>query len=105
MFSKILLLILIFIVICLTLSILAWNYPKNFSNYRQLLGVILPSATTPSKIMIIVPHEDDEAVGTSGKIMQNIRDGGNVFVVYITDGAPGCEDCNCWNEYGTCRDY
>ena len=36
-------------------------------------------------IMVIAPHQDDEVVGAGGKIIQTIKNGEDVFVVYVTN--------------------
>ncbi|MFX0194970.1 MAG: PIG-L deacetylase family protein [Candidatus Hodarchaeota archaeon] len=38
--------------------------------------------------MVIAPHQDDEVIGAGGKIIQTIKKGGRVFVVYVTNSVP-----------------
>lgn len=44
------------------------------------------------KILVIVPHPDDEILGLGGIILQMLRLGGKVHLVYLTDG----ESCGSW---------
>jgi len=37
-------------------------------------------------VLILVPHPDDEILGLGGIILQTIKKGGNVHLVYLTDG-------------------
>lgn len=45
----------------------------------------------PRRVLMIAPHPDDESLGTGGMIQRVIRVGGEVHVVFITDG-----DNNPW---------
>lgn len=41
------------------------------------------------RLMVIAPHPDDDTIGAGGTIIQALRDGKQVLVVYITDGGTG----------------
>lgn len=45
-----------------------------------------------NKIMIIVPHEDDELIMSAGIIRNAILEGKNITVVMVTNGDYGCDD-------------
>ena len=42
--------------------------------------------TSNSSVMVFAPHPDDETIGTGGIIIQTIKNGGDVKVVYFTTG-------------------
>lgn len=62
-------------------------------------------------ILIFAPHPDDEAICCSVKILRTLKNKGIVYVVYLTDGAPGDENSQCsWlingtKISGTCKEY
>ncbi len=39
-----------------------------------------------SSILVIAPHPDDEIIGLSGVILQTIKNKGEVFILFLTDG-------------------
>lgn len=39
-----------------------------------------------SRIIIFAPHPDDETLGCGGVIAKHVREGHDVFVIYLTDG-------------------
>lgn len=46
----------------------------------------LPPLTNRDRILILAPHEDDEALGTSGLLQQAVSAGAAVRIVYLTYG-------------------
>lgn len=48
----------------------------------------IPRSKSFFSIMVIAPHQDDEIIGAGGKIIQTIKEGGRVFVVYVTNSVP-----------------
>ncbi|PIN95744.1 hypothetical protein COU56_00655 [Candidatus Pacearchaeota archaeon CG10_big_fil_rev_8_21_14_0_10_31_9] len=44
------------------------------------------------KILVISPHFDDEIIGCGGTLTKHVIAGGNVSVVYLTDGTNGIPD-------------
>ncbi|MEI6861832.1 MAG: PIG-L family deacetylase, partial [Verrucomicrobiota bacterium] len=48
-----------------------------------------PEGLSPaSRVTVLAPHPDDEALGTGGLIQQALARGAAVRVVLLTDGAP-----------------
>ena len=45
--------------------------------------------TTKSSVMVFAPHPDDEVIGAGGLIIQTMKSGGDVKVIYITSGISG----------------
>lgn len=58
----------------------------------EVFGTAAGPAGTPKKILVIVPHEDDEALIAAGVIHNAILEGDEVKVAIVTNG-----DCNGWN--------
>lgn len=62
-------------------------------------------------ILIFAPHQDDEAICCTIKMLRTLKNNGRVYVIYLTDGAPGDENSQCsWlisgiNVSGTCKEY
>jgi len=58
-------------------------------------------------ILVVASHPDDETIGAGIKMIRSMKKGEKVYVVYITDGAPGCEECDCfsWGDFKTCKEY
>jgi hypothetical protein len=42
--------------------------------------------TRNSSVMVVAPHPDDEVIGAGGIIIQTVKDGGDVKVIYLTSG-------------------
>lgn len=42
------------------------------------------------KVIVFAPHQDDEVLACGGTIIKRIRDGHQVFIVFMTDGRFGC---------------
>ena len=40
----------------------------------------------PRRVLMLAPHPDDESLGTGGLIQRATRAGGEVHVVFVTDG-------------------
>lgn len=59
----------------------------------EVFGVAAPAAGTSEKILVIIPHEDDEAAIAAGIIHRGILDGDSVKVAIATNG-----DCNGVNQ-------
>ncbi|NTV93277.1 MAG: hypothetical protein HGA72_08470 [Chlorobiaceae bacterium] len=45
-----------------------------------------------NNVVIVAPHPDDEILGLGGFILQRLRKGGNVSVLYLTDGEASLAD-------------
>ena len=43
-------------------------------------------------MLVIAPHQDDEAIGCGGALALQVRSGRAAHVVLVQDGADGCED-------------
>lgn len=56
---------------------------------RSAIGRILPQY---SNVIIVAPHPDDEILGLGGFILQQLRKGGKVSVLYLTDGEASLVD-------------
>ena len=59
----------------------------------EVFGVEAPPAGEPEKLLVLVPHEDDEALIAAGIIHNAILEGDTVKVAIVTNG-----DCNGWNQ-------
>ncbi|NTV20909.1 MAG: hypothetical protein HGA57_05935 [Chlorobium limicola] len=64
---------------------------------RSLLKFIVRSATgwtlpQYSNVIIVAPHPDDEILGLGGFILQQLKKGGKVSVLYLTDGEASLAD-------------
>ena len=67
---------------------------------RLLLGAGLFGRTLPAqaavpdgdRILVLVPHQDDEGIGAAGTLLLSARAGKAVRIVYYTDGATGFGD-------------
>lgn len=58
----------------------------------EAFGTAVEPSGPPEKILVIVPHEDDEALIAAGVIHNAILQGDEVKVAIVTNG-----DCNGWN--------
>ena len=58
---------------------------------RNLLLMLIPIFTTRSRLIMIAPHPDDEALACSVILQHAVRAGTVIRVVYATDG-----DDNPW---------
>lgn len=67
----------------------AWTALGEF----EAFGTPGASAGEPEKILVIVPHEDDEAIIAAGIIHKAILDGDTVKVAVVTNG-----DCNGYDQ-------
>ena len=43
-------------------------------------------------MLVVAPHQDDEAIGCGGALALQVRSGGAASIVIVNDGADGCED-------------
>ena len=43
-----------------------------------------------NNILVLSPHPDDEIIGLGGLILQILKSGGQVHIVYLTDGESSC---------------
>jgi LmbE family N-acetylglucosaminyl deacetylase len=43
----------------------------------------------PERVVVLAPHMDDETIGCGGAVARHIQAGGNVHVVFLTDGRNG----------------
>lgn len=59
----------------------------------EVFGVEAPPVGEPEKLLVLVPHEDDEALIAAGIIHNAILEGDTVKVAIVTNG-----DCNGWNQ-------
>ena len=50
---------------------------------------------TPERVVVLAPHMDDETCGCGGAIHKHVLAGGEVTVVYLTDGRKGNPDLYC----------
>ncbi|MDX2438425.1 MAG: PIG-L family deacetylase [Acidobacteriota bacterium] len=65
-----------------------------------------PGVTTrvsAEKALVIAPHFDDDVLGCGGLIAQLTADGGNVAVLFLTDGSGGIEEIADRNQYAERR--
>jgi LmbE family N-acetylglucosaminyl deacetylase len=44
------------------------------------------------RVLIIAPHPDDEVIGIGGYILQQQRNGAEIFIIYLTDGEQSLPD-------------
>lgn len=54
--------------------------------YSIVVNCIKKKRIKYSSILIFAPHPDDEIIGLGGLILQTLKNGGDVFICYITDG-------------------
>ncbi len=59
----------------------------------EVFGVEAPPVGEPEKLLVLVPHEDDEALIAAGIIHNAILKGDTVKVAIVTNG-----DCNGWDQ-------
>lgn len=50
---------------------------------------VILTAPPRGRVLVVVPHPDDEAVGCGGAMIQHSDQGDHVKVVFVTDGAAG----------------
>jgi hypothetical protein len=57
----------------------------------RLLSVIKMEFNDYRSIMVVAPHPDDEILGLGGYIINKIRSGRRITIVYLTDGEKACK--------------
>jgi LmbE family N-acetylglucosaminyl deacetylase len=60
-----------------------------FSNFVNAIPITPPFGRS---MLIVAPHQDDEAIGCGGAIALQARSGNAVSILLLTDGADGCEE-------------
>lgn len=63
---------------------LYWQYWQNTRIPEPLLALPSPSAST--RLLLVAPHPDDEALAAGGILQQILKAGGEVRVVFLTNG-------------------
>lgn len=59
-----------------------------FSNFVRAIPIRAPFGKS---MVVIAPHQDDEAIGCGGALALQIRSGNAASIVVLQDGADGCE--------------
>lgn len=54
---------------------------------HQDAGHAPTGAPLPGSVLVVAPHPDDETLGCGGTVIQLIRNGARVHVVFVTDGS------------------
>jgi N-acetylglucosamine malate deacetylase 1 len=60
-----------------------------FSNFVRAIPIRAPFGKS---MVVIAPHQDDEAIGCGGALALQVRSGQAASIVVLQDGAGGCED-------------
>lgn len=55
-------------------------------------GVEIARELGPERVLVLAPHPDDEIIGPGGTLIRHLEVGGEVTVVYMTDGGAGGDD-------------
>lgn len=63
---------------------------RNITRVQPCIGGLIPA----EKILVLAPHQDDEAIGCAGTIVRYLKEGTKVKIIYMTDGRYGVEDFN-----------
>jgi len=60
-----------------------------FSDFVRAIPIRAPFGKS---MLVIAPHQDDEAIGCGGALALQVRSGRAASIVMLTDGADGCEE-------------
>ena len=60
-----------------------------FSDFVRAIPIRAPFGKS---MVVIAPHQDDEAIGCGGALAQQAGSGKAASIVMLTDGADGCEE-------------
>src|ERR1035438_1442748 len=60
-----------------------------FSNFVRAIPIRAPFGKS---MVVIAPHQDDEAIGCGGALAQQASRGNAASIVILQDGADGCEE-------------
>lgn len=78
----------------LTKKLLSVNRLARYLNYNNIieaarsnLQIEIVDKVTPDRVMVIVPHPDDEALGCGGYLIKHQLIGSNIRLVYLSSGA------------------
>lgn len=75
--------------IALAIAAVVVVYISGFNTLPQASYGLFDTINTPKssdRIIVLSPHEDDETIGAAGYILQALKTGAKVEVIFVTDG-------------------
>ena len=55
-------------------------------SYNIIILIIKNRNTNFKSILVLAPHPDDEIIGVGGLVLQTLKNKGQVYITYLTDG-------------------
>lgn len=68
--------------------------PVGTRHIRQFMEAMAPEAEEEmigARCLVLAPHPDDEVLGCGGTIAQKVRNGADVWIIFLTDGRHGVD--------------
>jgi LmbE family N-acetylglucosaminyl deacetylase len=69
-----------------------FSYAQFYSTVKSGLKIQVSDDFAKKKVLVLAPHPDDETFGCGGTIVKILKSGGEVKVVFLTDGSLGFPD-------------